>query len=199
MISVLRPESIRWGAVLPVNGATIVGAVDSWLAARASTADASDRWLTDTVPLLSRGEARIIPLFWEPKDSPLNLAERQDLRDRSSNLWKGIGSACRYRYGNQIGIDLPPDSEPQGDYAAVLARTGARRADWWGVGTSAALVLVVYGDPRPAPKSALALQVVPFGWVSARRPTPIKKMPALDLSWSWSDVVELASAHGVDA
>jgi len=46
-----------------------------------------------------------------------------------------------------------------------LLSTEARRADWWGW-KDAALVLVVYGDPIPAPVRAMALHVVPIGWVS---------------------------------
>lgn len=55
-----------------------------------------------------------------------------------------------------------------------------------------ALVLVVYGEPVPAPATLMALQVVPSGWVSQTRPTPPKKLRGLDLAWSWADVVEYA-------
>jgi hypothetical protein len=53
-------------------------------------------------------------------------------------------------------------------------------------------VLVYYGAPSPAPKARMALHILPVGWVSARRPTPAKKMPTLDLEWGWSDVFALA-------
>ncbi|WP_406247054.1 hypothetical protein ACI7YT_16595 [Microbacterium sp. M] len=98
-----------------------------------------------------------------------------------------VRSACEFRQGMQIGVDLRSEA-PRNPYAKELARTGVRRADWWAFGGFAA-VLAVYGEPLPAPVSKIALHVVPVGWVSARRPTAAKKMPALDLSWSWADVV----------
>lgn len=60
-----------------------------------------------------------------------------------------------------------------------------------------AVVLVAYGDPLPAPMTLEGLHVVPAGWVSARR--PVKKIPQIDLAWSWKDVIDLAATRGVDA
>ncbi|MFS0912091.1 hypothetical protein AB3M89_09890 [Microbacterium sp. 179-I 3D2 NHS] len=108
-----------------------------------------------------------------------------------------IRSACWYRHGDQVSVDLSSDAEPWNRYVAQLVRTGVRRAVWWQFG-DAALVLVVHGDPIPSPPTSMALHVVPVGWVSDRRLTPPKKMPPLDLSWSWADVVALADVTQID-
>lgn len=98
---------------------------------------------------------------------------------------------CQYFLGNALGVDLDPEVDKSG-YAAELRRTGARRVDWWRFGNSAlAVVLVVYGEPIPAPVTLMAVHVVPIDWVrdSARR-TKSKQKRTPDLSWSWADVVE---------
>lgn len=191
------PDSVRTGAVISysgekliVNGERIIRAIEARLTAPGLTLDRSDQWLADNVPLLSRGEAWIVPLSWEPPDTDSDASERQKLRDRANELWIDVRSSCSYRQGNQIAVDLAPDPGQSGRYVSELVRTGARRADWWGFNDSA-VVLVVHGEPLPAPKSMIAVHVVPIGWVSTRRPA--KKVPRLDLSWSWAEVVEFAS------
>lgn len=189
------PDSVRTGAVISfsaekliVSGEGIVRAVEDRLTDSGAAGVRSDQWLADNVPLLSRGEAWIVPLSWEPRETDAGVSERQKLRDRANELWIDVRSSCSYRQGNQIAIDLSADGE-SGPYASELLRTGVRRADWWEFG-SFAIVLVVHGEPLPAPKTMVAVHVVPSGWVSMRRPA--KKIPRLDLSWSWADVVEFA-------
>lgn len=191
----VAPASIQAGAVisysadtLVASGEEIVAAIESRLTRPVLSGEAGDQWLTGPVPALARGTAWIVPLAWVPD------RDDETLRTRVTELWAAVRAACEYRHGAQIGIDL----DDAGPYPRELVRTGARRADWWDAGDSA-IVLVVYGEPIPAPIRLMAVQVVPIGWVSQRRPTAAKKMPALDLAWSWADVVAFAGTGGADA
>lgn len=192
----LSPESIQTGAVISFDGESlvasgedIIGAVESLLTSRGGSLDRRDRWLTDDVAALSRGDAWIVPLSWHPPLPAIDDVTRRTLDARASELGAGIRDACSYRSGDPLVIDLASD----GSYATELARTGAKNAAWWEFGNFA-VVLVFYGNAGPAPKESMALQVVPIGWVSERRPTPRKKIPPLNLEWSWTNLVEFASA-----
>lgn len=198
----VSPASIENGAVishsadsLVASGEGIVAAIESRLADPSASIGGSDQWLTDDVPVLCRGSAWIVPLAWVP-DHP--EGDDQVLRSRVNELWAAVRAACEYRHGAQIGIDLDGSNASGTPYAAELIRTGARRADWW-ESEGSAIVLVVYGDPIPAPVRLMAVHVVPIGWVSQRRPTAAKKMPTLDLAWSWTDVVAFAQTDVADA
>lgn len=191
-------DSIRTGAVVSfsgdtfvVSGAQIISEIESQFSDPASWPELRDRWLMKGVPILSRGDAWVVALTWEPPLPDADATERRELSARSDELWMAVRSVCSHRYGNQIGVDLSARTGRATGYAAALLRTGARRADWWASGQSA-VVLVVYGDSLPAPKSATALHVVPIGWVSERRPT--RKLPRIDVEWSWVDVVALYAA-----
>lgn len=190
------PESVHTGAVISlsgekliVSGEAVVRAIDARLTTPGLTLERNNQWLVDNVPLLSRGEAWIVPLSWEPPQPDRNVVERQRLSDRANELWIDIRSSCSYRQGNQITIDLSAEPGQRGRYASELVRTGVRRANWWEFG-QCAVVLVVHGESLPAPKSMIAVHVVPISWVSTRRPA--KKIPRLDLGWSWAEVVEFA-------
>lgn len=192
------PETIRTGAVisfsrekLVVGGDGIIGAIESRLTDGSSAPERRDQWLADGVPVLSRGDAWIIPLSWQPASSEADSAERQILSGRANELWMAVRSACWYRHGDTVGIDLSSEDGERNRYVAELLRTGARRAGWWEFGDRA-VVLVVYGEPLPAPPTLMAVHVVPVGWVSENRPA--KKIPPTDLGWSWTDVVALAGA-----
>ncbi|MDJ1112829.1 hypothetical protein [Microbacterium dauci] len=136
----------------------------------------SDLRLPQGVTALARGAAQVIPLAWGPADTST------ETRARMNELWSGVRTACEFRHGT--GLDVPVDA-PDTAYAAELARCGVRRADWWASGESA-LVLVVHGGPLPSPSTAMALHVVPLGWVSELRRS--KKMVVPDLAWSREDV-----------
>jgi hypothetical protein len=191
------PESLETGAVISYRGDELVASGEQIIAAlerevTGSTAPSAhaDRWLMDAVPMLARGGALIVPLSWEP---PHPVAH--DLRARAGELWSSIRGACEFRHGTQIGIDLAPNREAGGSYAAELARTGARRADWWAFGTHA-VVLVVYGLPLPEPVSLTAVHVVPRSWVwddAARDRASSNTLRTGDLGWSWGDVVAFAA------
>lgn len=176
------------GATVSAGGAAIVAGIEAHLAAPASSRERSDGWALDGVASLQRGDARIVPLSWEPPS-----VDGTALRDRATALWSDVRGECESRHGVEIGIDLPPESESPDAYAVELARTGARRADWWAFGDHA-LILVVYGPPIPQPKTKVALHVVPRHWVwddAARDKARATDFSTGDLSWSWADVPEL--------
>lgn len=182
------PSSMRTGAVIPGG---VLSALDTRIDELATTKDRHDQWLADGAPLFSRGDAWIVPLSWEPALAERDPTEWPTLHDRAAALWRSINMDCQYFHGNALGVDLDPEVDKSG-YAAELRRTGARRVDWWRFGNSAlAVVLVVYGEPIPAPVTLMAVHVVPIDWVrdSARR-TKSKQKRTPDLSWSWADVVE---------
>lgn len=196
--SATAAASVHAGAVishseetLVASGDSVVDAIESGLIRPAVSGGGGDRYLTDAVPALARGSAWIVPLAWVP-DRPGH--DDRALRTRATELWSSVRAACEYRHGTQIGIDLD-DDDPRTPYAHELVRTGARRADWWEAGDSA-IVLVVYGEPVPAPFTRMAAHVVPIGRVSPRRASTRRKMPTLDLGWSWADVVAVARPGG---
>ncbi|WP_447949371.1 hypothetical protein [Microbacterium aurum] len=194
--SALTPDAVLEGAVVSFSGDTLVASggriieeADLQLVDPDVQADPSRSRLLDGVPLLARGDAWIIPLMWNP------LTEGQpvdgELSRRGSELWSSIRAWAEYAHGVPIIPDLE-DPDLWSAYLRELVSTGARRADWWG-SKDAALVLVVYGDPIPAPVRAMALHVVPIGWVSERRAP--KRFPPMDLAWSWADAVEVAGGR----
>lgn len=197
----LDATSLRTGAVIAfgeddtgATGDAIVDAIDSEILSVRARQGNGDRWLVPGVPALSREPAWIIPLSWEP---PTSSSESAILRDRATQLWSDVRGACENGHGVEIGIDLVPESEGLDAYAAELARTGARRADWWDFGDRA-VVLVVYGPPIPQPKTKVALHVVPRQWVwddAARDKATATDFSPGDLSWSWADVVSFAGSH----
>jgi hypothetical protein len=196
--SALDAASVRSGAVvsfsddsLVVGGETIVGAIEEQLTARAARPEPRDQWLLPMVPALRRGSVWIVPLSWEPTDAAADTAAVDGLASRATDLRSSVRSACWYRAGEAIGVDLAPDSALR-PYAAELVRIGARTALWWGFDDSA-VVLVVSGRDE----SLTAIHVVPLGWVSDRKPS--KKVPPMDLTWSWADVVALAHREAASA
>lgn len=127
--------------------------------------------LCDGVPVLSRGEAWVVPLAWRrPTLGPAGDEHRR----RAGELWRGIRVDCEFRHGNGLSVDL--ESASPNAYVAALLAQGARRADWWGSDRKA-LVLVTQGEPV----TASALHVVPLGWVS--QVSPSRRIRAVDLSW----------------
>ncbi|MFF4082207.1 hypothetical protein ACFYZN_22750 [Streptomyces sp. NPDC001777] len=199
-------ETIHTGAVLPSDGEQLFPAVETLLAGTSSAVPGRDGWLADNIPLLSRGDAWILPFFWHPLGADTGAEERRDLDERSGRLWSAIGSWCWYHQGDPIGIGLPPaaDSDLPVEYAQELWRTGARRADWWQF-DDRAVVRVVHGEPIPAPITAMAVHVVPVSWAwynrgpGAKGIWSVKEMPPTDLGWSWADVVELAGREDTSA
>lgn len=199
--SAVSRDSIRDGAVISYSGDTgvvggmgIVESVESQLLGPIPPRSREDRWLMDAVPVLSRGAAWIVPLFSAPQSADNGEEAGRTLDIRATELGQSIRSACWYLHGDPLSIDLAGRTGGPGVYSAELVRTGAKNAFWWACGNSA-VVLVYYGERSPAPKTRMALHGVPLGWVSTRRPTPVKKMQGLDLAWSWQDVVAFAESN----
>lgn len=194
----LAPASLREGAVvsfdgdtLVTTGAAIVEAIERKLREGAHGAPGVSDRLIDGVPLLVRDRVWIVPLSSVPAATTLVVAG-EPLSMRASELAQSVGAECSYGHGQPIGIDLVQNRP----YVRALAATDARSALWWEM-SDRALVLVRYRDVGERPSERAAIQVVPTGWVSTRRPTPAKKVPRLDLAWSWSDVVALAGPGAI--
>ncbi|MFI8631013.1 hypothetical protein ACIGEP_00275 [Microbacterium sp. NPDC077663] len=158
-----------------VRAGRIVDAIESSLVDGSAAAPVGE--LIPGTPLIRRGDVSIVPLSWEPASPD---ATRAAVRERASEIWRGIRSACEYRHGAAEVVE-PGDGAPPNAYVRALERHGVRRADWWG-SDDTAIVLVVHGEPLPAPASASAVHVVPRGWVSTVRPT--RRVPEVDLAWS---------------
>lgn len=180
-------ESIDSGAILPISGAKIANAVASWMTALTPLDAQGIRWVAQDLPVISRSDAWIVPLSWEPHDPVGGDARRHDLSARTNRMWLAIRNWCSHEFGEAVAVDLSVGRDGRG-YVNELVRRGASRANWWRSGDWA-LVLVVSSEPSAAAES-MALHIVPVGYVSERRPS--KKVPPLDLRWSWADVVALA-------
>ncbi|MEU2203515.1 hypothetical protein AB0P19_01605 [Microbacterium oleivorans] len=157
-----------------VRGGRIVEEIEARLVD--ARGDEPDGELIPGTPLLRRGDVSIVPLSWEP---PASDEIRAAVRERASELWRSIRSACEYRHGAALAVE--PGDAPSNAYVRALERHGVRRADWWGSGDRA-IVLVVHGEPLPALASASAVHIVPLGWLSTTRPT--RRIPPVDLTWS---------------
>jgi hypothetical protein len=200
--AMLPPRTIAEGAVVSFRGDVlvesgdgIVAAVESRLTDAAASTRHEDGWLTDAVPVLTRGVAWIVPLAWVPDGDADDDASRRTLMTRATELWSAVRAACAHRHGEPIGMDLESPAGAQRRYADELVRTGARRADWWRFDRSA-VVLVVYGRPLPSPLSRIAVHIVPAEWTSERPRSASKNAAIPDLGWSWADVVALGGAAG---
>lgn len=184
------PETIRAGAVVTFHGARLAtsGAAiaDSIAASRVS--DGDQPLAVPGVVVLRRGRASIVPLSWEPAGIEGDAHEQMTLRRRATELWTEVSGTLQHRFGPAIGIDLGADAALS--YAIGLRRSGARRADRWIVDDTA-IVLVVYGAPVPAPKTATAVHVVPRTWLSHARTSTATDT---DLAWTWVDAVNTAAA-----
>lgn len=117
------------GAVLRVRGETIVSAIESLWSAQPPVTDGSERWLLGDARLLSRGDAWIVPLSWEPPESVSSAFERQELSARSTELWGAVRGACEHHHGIQIGIDLSTDGESRRTAKLGVGRCSARHGD----------------------------------------------------------------------
>lgn len=180
-------ESLMRGGIVPLSGARVAHLVASHASSVKSDDEHRDRWITEDLPLLSRGHVQIVPLSWEPDGSSLSEEHRHELADESNRMWLAIRNWCSHEFGEPVAVDLS-SGQDRGSYATALVRSGTRRANWWDTGDTA-LVLVLSGDPSGSAES-MSIHIVPVGWVSQARPA--KKVAGVDLSWSWADVVELA-------
>lgn len=149
------------------------------------------------IPLIERGAARILPLMLQA-DPRLSGRDPWEDRHRVGALNDEIEQACEFFFGRQMS---PPsvDLQYRGDdqmaaYVAALRAAGATRAVWWVAGGDG-VVLVHTGDELRG-DLALAVHVVPVGWVSDRNASPGGER--VDVRWSRADVVA-AEAGSLDA
>lgn len=182
-------DSLVRGAIIPLSGARVAHLVASHASSAKPDDEHRDPWITDDLPLLSRGHVQIVPLSWEPDGSSLSEERRHQLADESNRMWLAIRNWCSHEFGEPVAVDLSSEQD-RGGYATALMRSGARRANWWDAGDTA-LVLVVSGDPSGSAES-MSIHIVPVGWVSQARPA--KKAAGIDLRWSWADIVKLAKS-----
>lgn len=155
-------------------------ALVSAYAAPAAAVEATDDGLIEgAVPVLVRGDARIVPLAeWHSAGTPAGAEE----------LWHSLSAACLYRAGNWSLLDL---DAAIGDYTAALRAVGATRVRYWIYQGGVGVALVRAGDESTEATASLALHLVPDGWVFHRSPGPSQDVP--DLRWSWGDVDALSA------
>jgi len=187
-------ETLQTGAVLPIFNGRVLAALEQRIVQRRSGAlrrpgpEPRDQWLTEHVPVLSRGPVWIVPLAWMPAPPDGDISAQQQLRKRASELFTGTGYAFEHAAGWPVGLDATTD------YASALVRAGGRNTLAWEYGDHA-MVHVTTADEPPAPATAFAVHVLPKAYVwedSGRRKKP--RLPDVDLRWSWADVVALHAA-----
>lgn len=181
--------SLAAGALLPASARSLI-VRSAGLPEGALEADA-DRWLQDDIPVLVRGEARIIPLAWwgEPGRGYNPYAEPKQI-DAFASRVQGAGL---HQAGPWTLMDLTaaqPDSI--GSYVQSLRAAGASKADAWVYPGDVGVVLVWAGTEEDGNRS-LALHLTPVSWVFARGAGG--PVPGIDVQWSWHDVIELYAAR----
>lgn len=171
----------RQSTILPEEARRVLV---SAFAAPAGAVEATDDGLIEgAVPVLVRGDARIVPLAeWHSAGTPADAEE----------LWHSLSAACQYRAGNWSLLDLDAERDDAiGDYTAALRAVGATRVRYWIYPDGVGVALVRAGDGSPEATLSLALHLVPDGWVFHRSPGPSQDVP--DLRWSWGDVNALSA------
>ena len=175
-------STVNRGALLPSDARDLIVQHHGLLPG--ATEPTEDGWLAENVPVLVRGEAKVIPLTWRGDvDRGWNPYADDDIRTFVSRVRDSIIDAA----GPATSVDLTDTSEPvdsTGSYRQALQNSRADRAEWWRFddGTTVALVWT-RGWP------AVALHVVPASWLDESLATD--PIPDLDLRWSWKQVVEL--------
>lgn len=139
------------------------------------------------VPVIERGAARILPLAAQ-SDPRAGGRDAQEERRRMAVLAADVGDALEYREGRGIRVDLDRGGDDSvGSYVSALRDAAAERADYWAYGPDHAAVLVWTGE-EAAGTLALAVHLVPAGWIIERRAAAA--VDGIDLSWSLAQVHE---------
>lgn len=184
-------SALEQGALLPADARDLI--VRSQAVPPGATDAAGDGWLATNVPVLVRGQARIIPLaWWGAADHGYNpYAEPAQITSFASH----VQGAALHRAGPWSEMDLSADSDDSiGSYRAALRDAGATRADCWAYSDSLGVALVWAGSEAEGTRS-LGLHLVPAGWVLSRLVgDPVDDV---DVGWSWADVIALAGAGAV--
>lgn len=160
---------------IPADAEVVVRNVDALLTGAA----------IDSLPLVTRGDARIVPLAAQlgtPTGDP------REQRHRMRLLADGIDGACEYRAGRGIRIDLARTGDDEvAAYTAALREANTTEATWWEIDQAHGVTLVWTGDENRGDLT-LALHVVPISWVSERRTRPAARW--IDVRWDpteWPD------------
>lgn len=149
---------------------------------------ARDGWLAPGIPILVRGEAKILPLAWWGDAAVYNpYAEPAHIAAFASH----VQGAALHRAGPWTLLDLSADRpDGIGSYTAALRGAGATRVECW-VYSSAIGVALVWAGAQDTCDASLAVHVIPAGWVSERHAGP--SAAGIDVRWSWAEVVALDS------
>jgi len=203
------PETVQSGAVLPEDAILrLLWLGDGWEDTSpfsAALALEGDGWAVAGIPVLVRGNARIIPLAWwgdpkhggsgVPSADPARIEDFalrvQDAGVQLAGSWHTLPDLEGRANGN----------DSVGSYAGALRSAGVLGVNAWRVSDTTGLVLARAGSVE-AGTASLALHLVPVSWV-AELPVPVSRRQArawrpvtgLDLSWSWTDVVALAASR----
>jgi len=178
--SAFGPASLTTGALLPYEGRTLLkrpeGLPAGGLDARA------DGWVTPDVPVLVRGQVRILPLAWSGTEVPTEAIDA---------FASQMQAAGMHWAGNWRMLSLTEDrTDSIGSYVAALRASGATRVDCWTY-TETVGIALVWGDDDGS--TSLAWHIVPVSWVSEPRVgKPVKQR--IDIRWSWDEVVALRTA-----
>lgn len=161
---------------VPASTGDVLAAMDDVLA---------DRPHPTGVPVLRRGEARIIPLAVQT-DPSAGGRDAQEERRRMSALAAEIGAALEYRAGRGVSFDLTYRGvDSVAAYAAALREASGHEADTWDFGLDTGAALVWTGEESLGTLT-LALHIVPASWVNERRAgIPVY---GIDVRWSITDI-----------
>jgi hypothetical protein len=169
-----RGEPVRAGS----RWRTSVGSRDI-----ADAVDALAAGLSSSTPIsrIERGEVTILPISLQG-GAEVDAAEE---RARVAAAAEEIRGGLEHRHGQQITFQLERTGRDSiAAYAAALRVAGATAVTWWVV-DGAGVALVHSGDAILR-DLALAVHIVPAGWVSERRATDGVDVPPL--AWSRSDI-----------
>ncbi|MEJ1089071.1 hypothetical protein WDU99_12180 [Microbacterium sp. Mu-80] len=183
------PTEARSGWRIPADAEQVLRSVDAIVANESANGD---------VPVIVRGGARIVPLAMQADPTTSGLDPREE-RHRMELLAASIRDACDQRGGQSIRFDL----EQVGDgtvaaYAAALRAAGAAQAHWWVFDSAHGAALVRTGSADDG-DLALALHLVPPGWVYRRRSQSAPATGEIDVRWTWSDLVAAAERRRATA
>lgn len=182
------PTSLQMGALLPADARDLIVRAQALPPGASDATD--DAWLAPNVLVLVRGQAKIIPLaWWGAPDHGYNpYAEPAQITSFASH----VQGAALHRAGPWSEMDLAADSDDSiGSYRAALRDAEVTRADCWAYSDSQGVVMVWAGSEAAGTRS-LALHLVPASWVLGRLAGD--PVDAIDVRWSWADVIELARA-----
>lgn len=184
--AVFGPESLTRGALLPATGRDLM--ISSCALPPGILDATADGWVSPEIPILVRGQARILPLaWWGAPDRGYNpYAEPSDI----TRFSRRVLDSCMYAAGPWMSIDLSSDAgDSMGSYAAALRASGVTQADRFVYVQDHLGGVVVRAGDEAAGTRSLAVHVVPEGWVFE----PAARGPAagIDVRWSWADVIDL--------